>query len=651
LSQLLSPVQLYSPCRRQADRSDRNLLVLRRRQSVGPSGSNDHHVCVDVRQRRQAYERNHQRSDTAVNRTESYTFDIIGNRVAETIDLPSDVQVISSTYDVNDRLLQQTVADNGTVDQRTTYDWGITSGNPVGVTEQLGDTVTTAAGTLISRQALSYSDQGELASAVNESYDASGALTERTRVSYQYDAEGLRILATDATDTTLNGTFATEGLTQYLFDPHNLTGLAQALVETHENAAGQAIERVTYSFGLQQITQTTTQLDPSSANVSSQTVTFLQDGNGSVRALVGAAEKIVQTFAYAAYGDLLAIHDATGAFVSSSATDALTSHLYAGQSFDIQSDRVFLRARWYSPNTGRFDRVDPFGGDPSEPLSFNKYAYTSGDPIDFGDPTGRFEGLVGVLAGFGISTGGRTSWAGASLAVLNSAQRALSVVQFIEDVVVGYYTGGLWGIVHALIGVDPAEFANLGRTLATARLTNLGASSLAAGIIVPVTIGLPRGRSGIGKALRLVSRILGKSNSVQEFLGEIATRMLAGLMNFKSLNLPWFPTVVGPDFFLRQKNTGIYGMFEAKGGTSRLSRRMTRYGRQMDWRWIDHWYRELGTRNPRGDGPAILAAHTSGDPLVAVVASLNLQRRNQELKMAVQLWTANPASWRNWVGF
>jgi RHS repeat-associated protein len=51
-------------------------------------------------------------------------------------------------------------------------------------------------------------------------------------------------------------------------------------------------------------------------------------------------------------------------------------------------DLDYMHARHYSFLTGRFLGVDPVGGDPSEPQSFNLYGYVRGQPLNATDPTG-----------------------------------------------------------------------------------------------------------------------------------------------------------------------------------------------------------------------------------------------------------------------
>ena len=58
-----------------------------------------------------------------------------------------------------------------------------------------------------------------------------------------------------------------------------------------------------------------------------------------------------------------------------------------------------MRARWYDAANGRFNRLDPFAGNSSDPQSFHKYAYVHGDPIQNIDPTGEFiAGAAGSVA-------------------------------------------------------------------------------------------------------------------------------------------------------------------------------------------------------------------------------------------------------------
>lgn len=53
-----------------------------------------------------------------------------------------------------------------------------------------------------------------------------------------------------------------------------------------------------------------------------------------------------------------------------------------------QDPTFFLRSFSYNPTIGQFTTLDPYAGDPTNPLSYNKYLYTEADPVNGVDPTG-----------------------------------------------------------------------------------------------------------------------------------------------------------------------------------------------------------------------------------------------------------------------
>ena len=55
---------------------------------------------------------------------------------------------------------------------------------------------------------------------------------------------------------------------------------------------------------------------------------------------------------------------------------------------------IYLRARYYNPQIGRFTSLDIEEGEISSPLDMNRYAYCRNNPIKYIDPSGR-----SVLAG------------------------------------------------------------------------------------------------------------------------------------------------------------------------------------------------------------------------------------------------------------
>ncbi len=50
---------------------------------------------------------------------------------------------------------------------------------------------------------------------------------------------------------------------------------------------------------------------------------------------------------------------------------------------------IYMNARYYVPEVGRFASPDTIVPDPGNPQSFNRYSYTNNDPINYTDPSGH----------------------------------------------------------------------------------------------------------------------------------------------------------------------------------------------------------------------------------------------------------------------
>jgi RHS repeat-associated protein len=225
------------------------------------------------------------------------------------------------------------------------------------------------------------SDQSEVA------FNLQGRLRTVTGASsaseYTYDDSGIRV----SQAVTTGGTTTT---TLHVVDNNNPTGYAQVLEEKASTGTPTAatLPTRTYTLGHDVLAQ----VDGASAPVR----VLLKDGHGSTRQLVDATGQVLagQVFTYQAYGEAIGFDPAT----------AETSIQYSGQWFEVSVGMQYLRARWYSPDTGRLMSFDPYAGNMQDPLSLHKYLYTHANPIMGVDPTGLFEGLVGVAVGNSIGS-------------------------------------------------------------------------------------------------------------------------------------------------------------------------------------------------------------------------------------------------------
>lgn len=337
--------------------------------------------------------------DNLLDHTEDYLYDLVGNRVKKTTDNPNTAgvdSVTTYTYNQNDQAIAEFVDLGGdnVVDETISYTWQ--------GTQQTSKT-TTVNSVNVDKVQFTYNLRGQLSRVTTETRNASNQLTKNTQVNYRYDIAGIRNVELSYNDANLDGSFATNeksGSISYTINHQSMTGVAEVLIETHRDGNDNLVKRVSYTFAEDELTQTTTEYNPANGQQTSKTtLTFGHDGHGSVRAVFGASAALLQAFTYAAYGELLAVHTTTGQSVP--VAQSLTRMLYSGEATDPNTGMQYLRARWYDTNSGRFATLDPHGGLFENPLTMNKYAYTSGDPISYNDPTGEFEGLAGMMSSMG----------------------------------------------------------------------------------------------------------------------------------------------------------------------------------------------------------------------------------------------------------
>jgi RHS repeat-associated protein len=244
-----------------------------------------------------------------------------------------------------------------------------------------------------------------MSAVINDGY-TNGNLSSRERTSYQYNSGSYRVHLITETGTTLSPSAASETWSlkseiSFLADSHNHTGYTQTIRETKVENGHTLI--TDYTFGNDEILQRVhgTKADGTSTD---ETLIFGHDGHGSVRYLSDLAGAIVQAFTYAAYGQMLAVHNGIGTFIGTNESFSKSTLGYSGEAWDTNVQQQYLRARFYNPETGRFDRSDDFSGNKNDPQSLHKYAYVHGDPIQGGDPSGMFFSIVGMLGAMSIGS-------------------------------------------------------------------------------------------------------------------------------------------------------------------------------------------------------------------------------------------------------
>lgn len=192
------------------------------------------------------------------------------------------------------------------------------------------------------------------------------------------------------------------------------------------------------------------------------------------------------------------------------------AYKFTSERHDDSTGLLYLRAREYDPDLGRFVSADPVLGSLSKPQTQNRYAYVINNPLLYSDPTGECPNCVaagigaaiGALVGYvgcGIATGGWATW---DCAIAAGA---------------GAVVGGLAGLTFGA-SLSLAGAAGLGTAMAGGGFTFAGASGLAAFAFAGATSGAVAGATGY----MLGSSISGQPMTSQGFVNAVGTGTIVG---------------------------------------------------------------------------------------------------------------------------
>ena len=170
-------------------------------------------------------------------------------------------------------------------------------------------------------------------------------------------------------------------------------------------------------------------------------------------------------YSYNGHGDTVRIMDASGAFtlaqydydafgkvLSKSEPGGSNTYLYAGYQYDTEMEQYYLRARYYTPNTGRFISADPYWTpqnsiDKDNPSynsvvqSNNLYVYCANNPIIYTDPSG----LISVQA---VADAIRYAITSEMKSAIRAAWKALGVNLVLKEHF--NYLSAAWMMEHSL---------------------------------------------------------------------------------------------------------------------------------------------------------------------------------------------------------
>ena len=191
----------------------------------------------------------------------------------------------------------------------------------------------------------------------------STATTGGDSFAYRYDAEGNRV------EVIKNGR-------KIHFVIDNVLGLHKPLAEI--NASNAVQKYYIYGNGMVYALDTSGVIS-----------VYFYDYKGSTTAIVNAEGEVQNAYTYSSYGKVIG-----------SSEIIENNYKYLGKHGVItDSDHhIYIRARYYSVDLGRFGQIDNIKTNIQNPLSLNRFRYTEGDPVNRSDLNGYWAGVDDFIA-------------------------------------------------------------------------------------------------------------------------------------------------------------------------------------------------------------------------------------------------------------
>lgn len=487
-----------------------------------------------------------------------YVLDLVGNRLQRTTVRGANTEIIDYIYNALDQLTDESAALNGLAEYAVEYGYDLNGSQTNKVRTGTGaETITNG-----------YNLRGRMTSVNVSRADGSA-----THAQYSYDHEGIRV-SVATTNTPAGGGSATSDVRTFLNDAQNPTGYVQALEEYVSTGGGAPALDVTYTLG--RMVESQHRGGAASA--------YLYDGHSGVRQVTSDAGLVTDSYTYDGFGVLVAGFGATD-----------NQHRYRGEYQDLVTGDVYLRARWYASQLGRFDSRDPFTGFTVEPVTLGKYQYASDDPINGSDPFGLFT-LGEINVNINTIASNFATRASTAFQVKDKFDNFHEATKLISGVVTGAPFDAVSAVFLAL------EFLPFGSALKV--IGNIPAK-LGKGSLDGASDALTDFYRKANKAIVKAS----EAGGLTQLIGESGAALVAKGMGFVSSGLK--AAYHGADSVFKHGDDFI--LVEAKGGAGKLAEG------QLSQKWLKAKVAKIRIENPGPEADALKTALDSGKLKVMLV--------------------------------
>ncbi len=177
----------------------------------------------------------------------------------------------------------------------------------------------------------------------------------------------------------------------------------------------------------------------------------------SITAITNSSGSVVNNYDYDSFGN-----------IKISNVTIQNNFQYVGEQYEPEANLIYLRNRYYDPNTGRFVSKDIIEGAIQKPQTSNPYPYCTNNPVNSIDPSGNdaIEGLlsigVGAYTGFlsGLTEGGGPSVKGIIAGIVGGSIGAYVGLRIGSYLPTNPSSSTLVGAIGSEIGNTTGNFIN-----------------------------------------------------------------------------------------------------------------------------------------------------------------------------------------------
>jgi len=315
-----------------------------------------------------------------------------------------------------------------------------------------------------------------------EKYQLTSVSSVSSAVEYSYDILGRRI-SRFVVPPSGGSPSAVE---HYVYDGH------QVVADLDGN--GDITRSYTWGPGIDNLLALTIHPPaPNTENVTPKTYFALKDHLNSVLALADENGNISESYEYDAWGNVLSIKDGSGTVLSQS--EIGNRYLFQGREYDFTTGLYYFRARWYSPETGRWLSKDPIG----IAGGLNLHVFCENNSVNFVDPWGLDNFSLNGLGGY--DPGGAGYGQNAPPPGVDSFGNVSGGGQFENMVVAGAQANAIGLGVTAVVGGGSAALSSAAGWMQSPLTT--AANFVTEG--VSVSAGFPKGVAVITAGALLLS--------------------------------------------------------------------------------------------------------------------------------------------------